>query len=375
MEYMKFHAVGKTVCALLAAGALFLVSLPAYAQSTSSAEKNTSQSASVNADGQPVLASAAALVADADSGQIYFEKGMHARMYPASITKILTGLVSVENASPSDVVTVPQDVEQAQGSNVANIALVPGDTITLDQLEYTMFLASANDSAIAIADHVGGSVSRFVDMMNAKAAALGATDSHFSTPNGLPDPNNYTTAYDMALIARAAMQNPTLVQYFSAHTFTLPASALRKTDMSFNTLHKMMKQTAYYDADVVAGKTGWETMSGNTLVTVAKKNGRTLIAVVLDGSNSAAIYGDTRLLLDYAFAQPVNTSTEKLAFAQAKVKTVPTAVMKPAPKAQISSGTRQNVSEEMIAVTCLGILICTVVALVCWRVRRSGYLE
>lgn len=368
---MKFRVVGKAVCALLAAGALFAAALPASAKSTTSAKNTALQSA----DGQPVLASATALVADADSGQIYFEKGMHTRMYPASITKVLTGLVSVENASPSDVVTVPQDVEQAQGNSVANIALVPGDTITLDQLEYTMFLASANDSAIAIADHVGGSVNGFVGMMNEKAAALGATDSHFSTPNGLPDPNNYTTAYDMALITRAATQNPTLMQYFSARTFTLPASALRKTAMSFSTLHKMMKQTAYYDADVVAGKTGWETMSGNTLVTVAKKNGRTLVAVVLDGSNSSAIYGDTHLLLEYAFAQPANASAEKLAFAQPKVGTIQTAVTQPAPKAQISSDTKQNVSEEMIAVTCLGILICAVVALVCWRVRRSGYLE
>lgn len=377
MEYMKYHAVGKAVCALLAAGVLFVSSLPVYARGKSSVDKDTASesSASLDANGQPILASATALVADADSGQIYFEKGMHTRMYPASITKILTGLVSVEHASPSDVVTVPQDVQQAQGSNVANIALVPGDTITLEQLEYTMFLASANDSAIAIADHIGGSVSGFVDMMNAKAAELGATDSHFSTPNGLPDPNNYTSAYDMALITRAAIQNPTLMQYLSAHTFTLPASALRKTAASFSTLHKMMKQTAYYDADVVAGKTGWETMSGNTLVTVAKKNGRTLIAVTLDGSNSAAIYGDTRVLLDYAFAQPANASAEKLVFAQPKVTAVQTAVTKPTPKTQVASSTHVNVSEEMIAVTCLGFLICIVVALVCWRVRRSGYLE
>lgn len=372
---MKWSSVGKTVCSLLSAGLILMAALPVEAKSASTEKSSTaSQVQSVDANGQPVLQSATGLVADADSGQIYFEKGMHTRMYPASITKILTGLVSVEHASPSDMVTVPQDVEQAQGKSVANIALVPGDTITMEQLEYTMFLASANDSAIAIADHVGGSVNGFVDMMNQKAAALGATDSHFSTPNGLPDPNNYTTAYDMALIGRAAAQNPTLMQYFGARSYTLPTDALRKTALTLTTLHKMMKKTAYYDGDVVAGKTGWETMSGNTLVTVAKKNGRTLIAVVLNGTNSEAIYGDTRHLLDYAFAQPASTSTEKLVFPQVKAESIQTVVTKPEQKPQVSVS-KQNISQEMIAVTCMGLLICTVVALVCWRVRRQGYLD
>lgn len=376
--------LGKIACVLLSVGLFICTALPAQAKTSSSAKQKsaTSQgtadsSAQAGSNGQPALSSVAGLVADAGTGQIYYQKDMHARMYPASITKILTGLVSVENGSPSDVITVPQDVTQAQGSSVANIALVPGDTITMEQLEYTMFLASANDSAVAIADHIGGSVSAFVDMMNQKAASLGAQDSHFSTPNGLPDPNNYTSAYDMALITRAAAQNPTLMQYLSARSFTLPASALRKEAQSFTTLHKMMKKTAYYDADVEAGKTGWETMSGNTLVTVAQKNGRTLIAVVLNGANSEAIYGDTRRLLDYAFAQSADPTAEKLVTPQATVETTAVEANAPAqaPKVRASSGISWNVSTEMVAVTCLGLLICTVVALVCWRVRRRGFLD
>ncbi|ADU27057.1 peptidase S11 D-alanyl-D-alanine carboxypeptidase 1 [Ethanoligenens harbinense YUAN-3] len=369
--------IEKITCALLSVGLLACMALPVQAKSTSTKQQSASAGAA-DTSGAPALACATGLVADADTGQIYYQKDMHNRMYPASITKILTALVSVENGDPSDVITVPQDVTQAQGSSVANIALVPGDTITMEQLEYTMFLASANDSAIAIADHIGGSVSGFVDMMNQKATALGAKDSHFSTPNGLPDPNNYTSAYDMALITRAAAQNPTLMRYFSARSFTLPVSALRKGAQSFTTLHKMMKKTAYYDADVEAGKTGWETMSGNTLVTVAQKNGRTLIAVVLDGANSEAIYGDTRHLLDYAFAQPADPTADKLETPQVKAEATAAVAANPsrqAAKMQSSSGARWSVPTEMLAVTCLGLLICTVVALVCWRVRRRGFLD
>lgn len=373
MDRMKYRSVKKIMCAFAAVGMMTLLVLPAQAERVT--VRQESQTASVASNGQPSLQSETGIVADADSGQIYFNKSMHVRMYPASITKILTGLVSVENAQPSDVVTVPQDVTQAEGSSVANIALTPGDTITVDQLEYTMFLASANDSAIAIADHVGGSISNFVSMMNTKASALGATDSHFSTPNGLPDPNNYTTAYDMTLITRAAVQNPTLMKYFSARTFTLPASALRKRALSFVTLHKMMKKTAYYDADVVAGKTGWETMSKNTLVTVARKNGRTLIAVVMDGTNSEAIYGDTRQLLNYAFAQPSNASAEKLVNSQPKAAIVQAVTDRSTQKSRTTSGTGQNMVPEIVAVTCMGVLICMLVAMICWRVRRRGFLD
>lgn len=374
MKDMKRCSIGKTVCTVLAAGLIAFASLPVQAKSTESHRKNadTASSTASDVNKQPELESASGLVADADSGQIYFDKDMHARMYPASITKILTGLIAVENGNPSDVVTVPQDVEQAQGKSVANIALVPGDTITLEQLEYTMFLASANDSAIAIADHIGGSVNGFLDMMNRKAAALGATDSHFSTPNGLPDANNYTSAYDMTLIARAAVQNPTLMKYFSARTFTLPTSALRKKALSFATLHKMMKKTVYYDADVIAGKTGWETMSGNTLVTVAKRNGRTLIAVVMKGADSAAIYGDTRGMLDYAFAQPANAGAPKLVSPSTSVKTfspIVSAGTRHTQKAQTAIvDSRLRLAAGLLTAGCIGLFVITLIALV----RRRG---
>ena len=293
-------------CASAGAGALILVSCSVFvrAEDTSSAAAQT-----------PQLLSAAAIVADADSGQIYYQKDMHAKMYPASITKILTGLVAAEHSSPTDTVTVTDTVTQAQHSDMANIALKTGDTISMNDLQYALFVASANDAALAIAEHVGGTVDNFLNLMNARATELGTVDSHFSTPNGLPDANNYTSAYDMALITQAALQNTTVLQYFSTSSYVIQPSGLRTQPVYLVAKHRMrQKASKYYDADVFAGKTGWEVMSGNTLVTVAKENGRTLIAVVLKGGSAAETYQDTRALFDYAFAQPADAQAEALPY-------------------------------------------------------------
>lgn len=254
---------------------------------------------------RPVLQSQAGIVADVNSEQIYFQKNMHNKLYPASITKVLTGLLAVERGKPDEKIKVTPTVLQTEKDGVAHIGLRPGETLTLDQLLYTMFLASANDSAVVVAEHIAGSTAHFVDLMNEKAKTLGAKESHFSTPNGLPDVHNYTSAYDMALIMRAAAKNTTLMKYMGAQSYTLAANSFRKKPATFTTLHKMMQSASpYYDGDIVAGKTGWETMSKNTLVTVARKNGRELLAVVLKGENARAIYGDTKALLTYGFLQP-----------------------------------------------------------------------
>lgn len=295
----------RRLCACAGAGALVFVSCSVF--SVRAADASGAQT--------PQLLSAAAIVADADSGQIYYQKDMHAKMYPASITKILTGLVAAEHSQPSDNVTITDTVTKAQRSDMANIALKPGDTLTIEQLQYALFVASANDAALAIAEHVGGTVDGFLSMMNAKATELGTVDSHFSTPNGLPDANNYTSAYDMALIAQAALQNTTVLQYFSTPSYIIQPSGLRTGPIYLVAKHKMrQKASVYYDADVFAGKTGWEAMSGNTLVTVAKQNGRTLIAVVLKGDSASDTYQDTRALFNYAFAQPANTQAEALPY-------------------------------------------------------------
>lgn len=250
----------------------------------------------------PNVTSQSAIVADADTGRIYYEKNIHEQLYPASITKILTGIVAVEKLSPQDVITVTDDVSSGMPSNAARICLVGGEQITAEQALYTMFLASANDSANALALKVGGTMDNFVSMMNERAKELGADESHFANANGLPDKNNVTTAYDMAIITKAAFQNQNLMKYFGATSYTMAPTNKHPKKQTFETLHKMMKNTVYKYNGTVAGKTGWETMSGHTLVTVASRNGHNLICVVMK-NDGHSIYEDTIALLNYGFTQ------------------------------------------------------------------------
>lgn len=279
-----------------------------YITANSGAVLNSKAADTASDSSAPQITAEAAIVADADTGYIYYNKNMHKQMYPASITKILTGLVAVENGKDSDTITITEEVSAGMPSDAARIYLENGEVITQEEALYTMFLASANDSANALALHIGGTMEKFVNMMNERAKELGAVDSHFSNPSGLPDKNNVTSAYDMAIITKKALQEPALMKYFGAKSYSMPATNKREP-VSYLTLHKMMKNTVYKYDGTIAGKTGWETMSGHTLVTAAKRNGRTLICVVLKSSNGYTIYKDTRALLDYGFAKQADTSS------------------------------------------------------------------
>ncbi|MDR3552276.1 MAG: D-alanyl-D-alanine carboxypeptidase, partial [Clostridia bacterium] len=250
----------------------------------------------------PQITAQTAIVMDAQNGLVLYNKSMHQQMYPASLTKIMTGILAVENGSPSDIITISKTVTACESKANANIALALGEQITQQEALYAMFLASANDAALALAEHNGGTVQHFVSLMNSRAAALGALDTHFSNPDGLPDENNVTSAYDLAVITRHALQMPELIKYFSAFSYDLPPTNTHVQDRKFETLQKMMRpDSKYYYSGVIAGKTGWETMSGHTLVTAAKRNGITLICVVLKSSNASTVYTDTISLLDYCY--------------------------------------------------------------------------
>lgn len=280
-------------------------------------EKASAATSSASETSPLGITSQTAAVMDASGGQVLYAKDMHKKMYPASITKIMTGLVAVENASPESVVTVSREVQDIENGQVAHMALAAGEKITLDQALYGMFLASANDAAMAIAEHVSGSEGAFVSRMNDTAKALGASDTHFDNSNGLPDAQNYTSAYDMALIAKAAAANPVLMKYFGARSYDMAPTNLQPKKRHFETLHKMMQRTSrFYDADVIAGKTGWETMSGHTLVTVARRNGATLICVAMRGASDAATYNDTRSMLNFCFENYASLKAEAEAQAQ-----------------------------------------------------------
>ena len=318
----------------------------AGAESAASSE----QSASSSQSGAPEVTAETGIVADADTGYIYYQKNMHTQMYPASITKILTGILAVEYGGDSDQITVTGDAIKGITSDFSNIALTPGEQITQEEALYTMFLASANDSANALALHIGLTMDNFVAMMNSHAKELGAVDSHFSNANGMPDKNNITSAYDMALITKKALEEPALMKYFGATSYTMPATNIHNKAVSYQTLHKMMKNTVYKYDGVIAGKTGYETMSGHTLVTAAKRDGRTLICVVMKSSSGKTVYKDTIALLNYAFAQSADNPSAEYLMSPVTVNESATVSSEPAVTAAEVKKTRpsQNKQDDKI---------------------------
>lgn len=241
----------------------------------------------------PAVSAEAAVVVEADTGQILYAKNPDARMYPASTTKILTALVVLEHCDLDEKVRIRPDFPGADGTAVY---LQPGEVFSVHDLLYALLVHSANDAAVALAEHVAGSVPGFAAMMNEEAARLGARHSHFVNPHGLPDENHYTTARDLALIARAAMQHPTFRKIVATRCYVLPEredpEALRHL---WNTNRLLWR---YEGADGI--KTGYTTQARNCLVASAQRDGRELIAVVLrsEGNN---VWTDAAGLLDYGF--------------------------------------------------------------------------
>ena len=242
-----------------------------------------------------------AVLMDARSGAVIYGKNLHAVYYPASITKILTALIVIEHCNLDDVVTFSHDAIYSveQGSSSAGMEV--GDQMTVRDCLYAMLLKSANEVANALAEHTAGSIQNFAVLMNAKARELGCQESHFNNPSGLNDPQHYTSAYDMALIAQAAFQNETFVTIDSSLYYDLPPTRHNPDGFRVYPGHRMLKKnTPQYYAGVIGGKTGYTSLAGNTLVTCAERNGVRLIAVILKSSQTH--YDDTKKLLDYGFA-------------------------------------------------------------------------
>lgn len=247
-----------------------------------------------------VISAEGGILMDADSGAVLYGKNIHTAYYPASITKILTALVVIENCGLDEMVTFSYNAVHNVEAGSSSAALDVGDQLTVRDCLYAMVLKSANESANALAEHTAGSIEAFAEMMNAKAASLGCTDSHFNNPSGLNDPNHYTSAHDMALIAQAAFQNDVFVEIDSTLYYDLPPTKRNKEGLRIYPGHRMLKKnTAQYYPGIIGGKTGYTSLAGNTLVTCAERDGMKLIAVVLNGHQTH--YIDTKALLDFGF--------------------------------------------------------------------------
>ncbi|MBR5471013.1 MAG: D-alanyl-D-alanine carboxypeptidase [Oscillibacter sp.] len=226
-----------------------------------------------------------AILMDADSGRVLYEQNADKRMLIASTTKIMTALVAIRDGDLSDTVKVSRSAAYTEGSSMY---LKEGERLTLETLLYGLMLCSGNDAAVAVAEHVGGSVERFVQRMNETAKELGLHDTSFANPNGLDAETHYSTARDMARLACAAMENETLRRIVSTKSVTIGGRTM--------TNHNKLLS---YQEGCIGLKTGYTKAAGRTLVSCAEKNGQRLVAVTLQDGND---WADHQMLFDYGFS-------------------------------------------------------------------------
>ncbi|KHO62186.1 D-Ala-D-Ala carboxypeptidase [Thermoanaerobacter sp. YS13] len=246
---------------------------------------------------KPEIVGPTAVLMDFTTGQVLYDKNMHKRMYPASTTKILTAIIAIERGNLNDIVTASDNVTKIDGNS---IYLSPGEKLTLEQLLYAIMLESANDAAIAIAEYIGGSVENFAKIMNEKAKEIGAHDSHFVNPNGLPDENHYSTPYDMALIARYAMQNPEFRKIVTTIHYQIPPTNKFEKVRDLWLSNRLIKPSSFHYEGADGVKTGYTVAAGQVLVASATRDGHRLISVIM-GDQGTNIWTDTIKLLDYGF--------------------------------------------------------------------------
>ena len=250
----------------------------------------------------PETLSPSVILMEESTGTILYEKNMDEAHYPASITKIMTTLLALENGNLSDMVTFSDDaINNTEGSGIARDY---GEQMTLEQCLYGVMLESANECAYAVAEHVGGTVENFVDMMNAKAKELGCTNTQFKNPHGLPNEEHYTTAHDMGLILKEAMKHEEFRKISGTISYTLKKSDTLKDTLELWNHAKILRENSdYYYKYAEGAKTGFTQVALNTLVTYAKKDNVELICVILKDYGADKSYTDTANLFKWAFNQ------------------------------------------------------------------------
>ncbi len=260
----------------------------------------------------PDTYSSACLLMEESTGKILYSKNANSIMYPASTTKIMTAILTLEKCNLSDTAVVSHNAVFSIPSGYSTASLVEGEVLTIEQLLNVLLIPSANDAAVVLAEHIAGSVEAFSDMMNSKAVELGCLNTHFVNPNGIHNENHYSTAYDLALIGRYAMQFPTFKEISSKTRYTLPiTNAYSKEDRIFNTTNDLIKPnyssspTNYYYKYATGGKTGYTDPAGQCIVATATKDNISLIAVTLHGDftedNLSQRALDCKALFEYGF--------------------------------------------------------------------------
>lgn len=275
---------------------------------TTSAEAPAADAPVYSADEPPALSSPVALLVDRDTGYVLFEQGADEQRTPASITKILTALLVLENMDLDDVVTVEEGDFEHVTAESTTAGLKAGDVLTVRDLLAGLLLPSGNDAAYVLARAVGGDWQTFVGMMNERAAELGCTSTHFSDPCGLAEENHYTTARDLVTIFEAALAYPAFQEIAGSSTWQMPATGDNPARTITTTDLLLDPESPVYMGDVVvAGKTGFTYDAGKCLIVAAEKDGMRLVAVILGGSDEEDAdgvtpnYYDMRSLLAWGF--------------------------------------------------------------------------
>lgn len=253
----------------------------------------------------------AAILVDADTGIVLYEKNADEVLYPASITKIMTTLLGCEYGDKGkykETVTHSTNAINGIGYGSSTMGMQIGEQISFEDCLFGIMMCSANEACMALAEHIAGSVQGFVDMMNERAKAIGCQHTHFANPHGFHDPNHYTCARDMALITREALKNKKFSEIWGTMLRTLPATNLVKEPRGLVNRAKILDdESQYYYSYVKGAKTGFHDDALNTLVAYAEKDDAKLISVVLKDLGAPLAYADTKALLEYGFGQYTDT--------------------------------------------------------------------
>jgi len=246
-----------------------------------------------------------AILIDSASGKVLYGKNENGKLYPASTTKILTAILAIENCKPTDKITASYEAVMSIPAGYSNAAIQPGETIGFQDLLDMFLIHSANEIGNIFAEHISGSVENFANLMNKKAAQIGCKNTHFTNPSGIHDENHYSTAYDMALIARYCMQNDTFRNTVAKSTCTIEPTEKYEKRFFRNTNDLLNKSSDYYYSNAIGIKTGYTSQAKRCLIAASKKDNLELITVVLGAEPTYGDdkrYEDTINLFEYGFS-------------------------------------------------------------------------
>ncbi|MBQ3415073.1 MAG: D-alanyl-D-alanine carboxypeptidase [Clostridia bacterium] len=254
-----------------------------------------------------------AIMVEVNTGKIIYEKNANEQNFPASVTKILTAILVLEKCELNDTAIVSKKSISNIPSGYVVAPLFEGEKISIEDLLYALMLKSANDAAYVLAEHVGGSVDGFSDMMNRKAKEIGCTNTHFVNPNGIHDEEHYTTAYDLYLISKYAMENKTFEKIVSTYEYTLSATNkyVKKDRVMQSTNYFLNPKSKFYNENVKGIKTGTTLQAGNCLITNINKDGFNYISVVLGAKTSDGRFTETQKIINYAFDNYIFSNLNK----------------------------------------------------------------